>query len=121
MTQIESLQHRSFFNVTRATKTVTWVGASHWFKSRYGYHCNKCENTNGKQWYARVKFVKSESNQSQKPFEPQWSESHLKFFRFESKSSYDLVESSKRRVTKSVESLRVIGWQARVNVESNEI
>jgi len=32
-----------------------------------------------------------------------------------------LVESSQGRVTKTVESLRVIGLKARVNVESNEI
>jgi len=32
-----------------------------------------------------------------------------------------LVESSQSRVTKTVESLRVIGFQARVNVESHEI
>jgi len=32
-----------------------------------------------------------------------------------------LVESSQSRVTKTVESLRVIGLQARVNVESHEI
>jgi len=40
---------------------------------------------------------------------------------FESSQSHDLVESSQSRVTKTVESLRVIGLQARVNVESHEI
>ena len=39
---------------------------------------------------------------------------------FESESS-KLFESSQRRVTRTVESLRVIGLQARVNVELNEI
>jgi len=56
------------------------------------------------------------------------SQSHLKFFPVESKSSHDLVESShdlvessQRRVTRTVESLQVIGLQARVMVKSNEI
>jgi len=46
------------------------------------------------------------------------SQSHLKFCRVESESSHDLVKSSQSRVTRMVESLRVIGLQARVNVES---
>jgi len=40
-------------------------------------------------------------------------------FRFESESSHDLVDSIQSRVTKTVESLRVVGLQDRVNVESN--
>ena len=47
--------------------------------------------------------------------------SQLTFLRVESEASHDLVESSQRRVTRTVESFRVIGVQARVNVESNEI
>ena len=46
-------------------------------------------------------------------------ESHHK--PFESESSHDLVDSSQIRVTRTVESLRVIALEARVNVESNEI
>jgi len=38
-----------------------------------------------------------------------------------SSPSHDLVESSQNRVTRIVESLRVIDLQARVNVESHEI
>jgi len=38
-----------------------------------------------------------------------------------SSQSHDLVVSSQNRVTTTVESLRVIGVQARVNVESHEI
>jgi len=38
-----------------------------------------------------------------------------------SSQSHGLVESSQSRVTRIVESLRVIGLQARVNVESHEI
>jgi len=55
------------------------------------------------------------------------SQSHLKFFRVESesKSRPGRVESESShkncRVTKTLESLRVIGLQARVNVESHEI
>ena len=49
------------------------------------------------------------------------SQSHRNFFRVESESSHDLVESSQSRVTKSVESFRVTSLPTRVNVESNEI
>jgi len=66
-------------------------------------------------------FDESESSQSHKPFESESSEGHLKFFRVESKTSHDLLESGQSRVTRIVESLRVIGLQARVNVDSNEI
>jgi len=71
------------------------------------------------QWCARVIFVKSESSQSHKPFESESSQNHLKIFRVVSESSHDLVESE--RVTKTVRSLRVIGLQARVNVQSHKI
>ena len=54
------------------------------------------------------------SSQSHKPLESESS----KIF---SCQSHDLVESSQSRVTRTVESLRVIGLQARVNVESLEI
>jgi len=47
------------------------------------------------------------SSQSHKPLESESSQNHLKFFRV--------------RVTRTVESLRVIGLQARVNVESPEM
>jgi len=67
----------------------------------------------------RVIFVESESSQSHKPFESESSQSLLKFF--ESSQSHDLVESSQSWVTRTVESFRVIGLQARVNVESHEI
>jgi len=49
------------------------------------------------------------------------SQSQLIFFRVESMSRYDLLESSQSRVTRTVESLRDVSLQARVNVESNEI
>jgi len=59
------------------------------------------------------------------------SEPQALWVRFESESSkiflslvrksHDLVESSQGRVTRTVKSLRVIGLQTRVNVESNEI
>jgi len=45
------------------------------------------------------------------------SQGQLKFFRLESESGHDLVETSH----KILESIRVIGLQARVSVESNEI
>jgi len=51
----------------------------------------------------RVVFVESESS---------------KLF---SSQSHDLVKSSQNRITRIVESLRVIGLQARVNFESHEI
>jgi len=35
--------------------------------------------------------------------------------------SHDLLESSQSLVTRTVKSLRVIGMQARVNVESNKV
>jgi len=38
-----------------------------------------------------------------------------------SSQSHDLVESSQSGVTRTVESLRVIGLEARVNVESHKI
>jgi len=38
-----------------------------------------------------------------------------------SSQSHDLVKSIQSRVTRTVESLRVIGLQARVSVESHEI
>jgi len=65
------------------------------------------------------KSFESESSQIHKPFETESSQSHLKFF--ESSQSHDVVESSQNRVTKTVESPRVIDLQARVNVESHEI
>jgi len=46
---------------------------------------------------------------------------NLKFFQVESASSHDLVESCQSRVTRTVESHRVIALQAQFNVESNEI
>jgi len=52
------------------------------------------------------------SSQSHEPFESESSHSHLKFCRVMTWSS---------RVTRMVESLRVIGLQARVNVESYKI
>jgi len=52
--------------------------------------------------------------QSHKPLESESS----KIF---SSQSHDLVESSQSRVTRTVESLRVIGLQARVNVNSHEL
>jgi len=52
------------------------------------------------------------SSQSHEPFESESSEIL---------SSHDLVESSQSRVTRMFESLRVIGLQARVNVESYKI
>ena len=55
------------------------------------------------QWCVRVIFVESQSSQS-----------HLKFFRVR-------VMTWSSRVTRTVESLRVIGLPARVNVESHEI
>ena len=58
------------------------------------------------------------SSQSHEPFESESRQSHLKFCRVVSDSSHDLVESGQSRVTRMVESLRVIGLQARVNVES---
>ena len=61
------------------------------------------------------------SSQSHKTFESEASQSHLKFFRFESEASHDLVESSKGGVTRTVESPRVMGLQARANVKANEI
>jgi len=61
------------------------------------------------------------SSQSHKPFESESSQSYLNFFRVESIQSHDLVELSQSRVTRTVESLRVIGLQARVNGESHEI
>jgi len=55
------------------------------------------------------------------------SESQALRVRVESKSSknfssqsHDLVESSQSRLTRTVESLRVIALQARVNIESHE-
>ena len=57
------------------------------------------------------------SSQSHKALESESSQSHLKFFRVKAGSSHDLVESSQNRVTRTVELLRVIGLQARVNVE----
>ena len=48
-------------------------------------------------------------------------QSHLNFFRVESESSHDLVESSQSQVTKSVESFRVTSLPTRVIVESHEI
>ena len=56
------------------------------------------------------------SSQSHKPFESESS----KIFSSQSQS-HDSVESSQSRVTRTVESLRVIGLQVRVNVESHEI
>ena len=44
-----------------------------------------------------------------------------KLFQAESESSRDLIESSQGRITKTVESFRAIGLQARVNVVSNQI
>ena len=63
----------------------------------------------------------SNHESSHKPFESESSQSHLNFFRVESESSHDLVESSQSWVTKSVESFRVTSLPTRVNVESNEI
>jgi len=57
------------------------------------------------------------SSQSHKPFELEW----YKFFQVQSEASHDLAESSQNRITRTVESLQVIGLQARVNGESNEI
>ena len=54
------------------------------------------------------------SSQSHKPFESESIQSHQKFFRVESESSHDLVKSSHKNC-------RVIGLQARVNVESHKI
>ena len=54
------------------------------------------------------------SSQNHKPFESESSQTHLKFFRVR-------VMTWSSRVTRTVESLRVIGLQARVNVESHEI
>ena len=56
------------------------------------------------------------SSQSHKPFESESS----KIFSSQSQS-HDFVNLSLSRVTKPVESLRVIGLQARVSVESHEI
>jgi len=61
------------------------------------------------------------SSQSYKPFELEKSRSHLKFFRDESETSHDLFESCQSRATRAVESPRVIGLQAQVNVESKLI
>ena len=66
------------------------------------------------------------SSQSHKPFESEifiFLSSRVKFpvFRVESESSHDLVESSQSRVTRTIESLRVIGVQNRVSVQSHEI
>jgi len=61
------------------------------------------------------------SSESHKPFESEPSQGHLKFLQVKSESSHDLLQSSQGRVTRTVESLRVIGFQAQVNVESNEI
>jgi len=61
------------------------------------------------------------SSQSHRPFASESSQSHLNIFRVKSESSHDLVESNQSRATRTVESLRVIGLQARVNVEPTEI
>ena len=52
------------------------------------------------QWCVRFIFVESESSQSHKPFESEWSQGHLKFFRVQSKSE---------------------SWLGRVRVESQEL
>jgi len=64
------------------------------------------------QWCVRVIFVESESQAPRVRVESS---------KIYSSRSRDLVESSQSRVTRTVESLRVIGLQARVNVESYEI
>jgi len=84
-------------------------------------NCNPKGRLTLQQWCVRVIFNESESSQSHKPFEAESSQSHLKFFRIESESSHDLVESSQSRVTRIVEWLQVIGLQAGVNVESHDI
>jgi len=66
------------------------------------------------QWCARVIFVESASQALCIRVESESS----KIF---SSQSHDLVESGQSRMTKTVESLRVIGLQARVNFESYEI
>ena len=70
----------------------------------------------GMQWYVRVIFVESESQVPRVRVESESS----KIFSSQSQS-HDLVESNQSRVTRTVESLRVIALQARVNVESHEI
>jgi len=64
------------------------------------------------QWWARVIFVESESRALRV---------RVIWNFVESKSRHDLVELSQSRVTRMVESLRIIGLQARVNVESYKI
>jgi len=56
------------------------------------------------------------SSQNHKPFESESSQLHLKFFRVRV-----MTWSSQSRVTKTVDSLLVIGLQARVSVVSSHM
>ena len=72
------------------------------------------EKSSWNQWCTLVIFAESKSRKSHKPIESKLSQRHLKFLRFESDSSHDLVESRHSRVTRTVKSLRVIALQARL-------